>query len=474
MLRSASRYAARRKARVLRPSLRRATAWQRLRTPTTAYATRLARVGIVWVWSPVEDVTVRLGGPRTGKSGELAGRIVEAPGAVIATSTRTDLIDLTGPVRQRRGPIYVFNPAAVGGDPFGSTIGFDPLSGCTEPKTANDRAADMLAAVSSPGKDGGDREFWASQARRVLAALLHAAALGGLSMREVLVWVSAPGEQATQNEVQRLLRRSVEQNYEADALQFLTTNDRTRSSITATIMPALSWMTDPAAEASAKSGSFDVEQLLEERGAVYMLGAEDAQTAPLVTALTGHIARQARRIAGRQPSGRLDPPLTLALDEAALICPVPLDQWTADMGGRNITLHIAAQSRAQLRQRFGDAGAAAILNNASTLLVYGGTKDPDDLQAYAALTGERDEDVDTHDNRHRVTSSTTRRVPVLSSAQIAQLPPGRVLVIRRDMPVAVGRAQMVWKRRDIRREARRTEVERVNALMDERWQRFTA
>ncbi|MGH3460724.1 MAG: type IV secretory system conjugative DNA transfer family protein, partial [Kribbellaceae bacterium] len=333
--------------------------------------------------------------------------------------------------------------------------------------------ADMLAAVSSPGRADGDREFWASQARRVLAALLHAAALGRLSMREVLVWVSAPGEQATQNKVQRLLRRSVEQNYEADALQFLTTNDRTRSSITATIMPALSWMTDPTAEATAQEGGFDVAELLDRQGTVYMLGAEDAQTAPLVTALTGHIARQARKIAARMPSGRLDPPLTLALDEAALICPVPLDQWTADMGGRNIALHIAAQSRAQLRQRFGDAGAAAILNNASTLLVFGGTKDPDDLQAYAALTGERDEDVDTTDRSRRVTSSTTRRVPVLSSAQIAQLPPGRVLVIRRDMPVAVGRVQMAWQRRDIRREARRTEVERLNALMTERWQRFT-
>jgi type IV secretion system protein VirD4 len=474
VLRSASRYAARRKAKVLRPSLRESTAWQRLRSPTTSYATRLARVGVVWVWSTVEDITVRLGGPRTGKSGELAGRIVEAPGAVIATSTRTDLIDLTAAVRHRSGPIYVFNPAGIGGDKYASTIGFDPLSGCREPKTANDRAADMLAAVSSPGKDGGDREFWASQARRVLAALLHAAALGGLSTREVLVWVSAPGERATQNEVQRLLRRSSEQNYEADALQFLTTNDRTRSSITATIMPALSWMTDPTAEATARGGSFDVGQLLEQQGTVYMLGAEDAQTAPLVTALTGHIARQARKIAGRQPSGRLDPALTLALDEAALICPVPLDQWTADMGGRNITLHIAAQSRAQLRQRFGDAGAAAILNNASTLLVFGGTKDPDDLQAYAALTGERDEDVDTYDPAHKVTSTTTRRVPVLSSAQIAQLPHGRVLVIRRDMPVAVGRVQMAWKRRDIRAEARRAEVERLNELTAARWQEFTA
>lgn len=38
--------------------------------------------------------------------------------------------------------------------------------------------------------------------------------------------------------------------------------------------------------------------------------------------------------------GRLDPPLLLALDEAALICPVPLERWTADAGGRGIPLSL--------------------------------------------------------------------------------------------------------------------------------------
>jgi type IV secretion system protein VirD4 len=258
--------------------------------------------------------------------------------------------------------------------------------------------------------------------------------------------------------VQRLLRRSSEPSYEADALQFLTTNERTRSSICATVMPALGWLTDPNAASAARVGDFDVARLLDERGTVYMLGAEDAQTAPLVTALTGHIAREARRLSAEQPAGRLDPPLTLALDEAALICPVPLDKWTADMGGRNITLHIAAQSRAQLRQRFGDAGAAAIVNNTATLLIFGGTRDPDDLAAYATLAGERDEDVPTYDHTHGQTSTTTRRVPVLSAAQIAQLPTGRVMIVSRGMPVAIGTVQMAWRRHDVRRTARRLQV----------------
>jgi type IV secretory pathway TraG/TraD family ATPase VirD4 len=48
------------------------------------------------------------------------------------------------------------------------------------------------------------------------------------------------------------------------------------------------------------------------------------------------------------------------------------------------------QSRAQLRQRWGPEGAAAFLNNAATVLVFGGTRDPDDLAARSTLSGERD------------------------------------------------------------------------------------
>ncbi|MPY97744.1 MAG: TraM recognition domain-containing protein [Actinophytocola sp.] len=460
--RTSSPHAVRKKATQLRPSVRELGFWQRLRVSTKEYATPLAWVGLQRIWSPIEDVTLRIGGPRTGKTGELGGRVIDAPGAVIATSTRTDLIELTGPVRARKGPLHVFNPSGVGD--LGSTITFDPLAGCEDPKTATTRAADLLSGVSAPGRDGGDREFWEGQARRALAALMHAAALGGRTMRDVLEWVADP--ERAEKDVSRFIRRSPETALESDASQFLRMTDKTRSSVCSTIMPALGWLSDATAAAAAQDGEFDVAQLLAERGTVYMLGAEDAQTAPLVTALTGHIAREARRIAGRQPSGRLDPPLTMALDEAALICPIPLDNWTADMGGRNVTIHIAAQSRAQLRQRWGDTGAAAILNNAATLMIFGGSRDQDDLQAYSTLTGERDENVPTFGDDWSVTQHSVRRVPVLTPAQIAQLKAGRAVIIRRGMPPVVGRVPMAWKRREVKA-ARRAErwAPRV-----ERWQ----
>jgi len=55
----------------------------------------------------------------------------------------------------------------------------------------------------------------------------------------------------------------------------------------------------------------DIEWLLENRVVVFMIGAEEAQTAPLLTALTAaYIARGGLAvIAALAPGGRLDPPV---------------------------------------------------------------------------------------------------------------------------------------------------------------------
>ncbi|WP_103348687.1 type IV secretory system conjugative DNA transfer family protein [Amycolatopsis sp. CA-128772] len=456
--RKASKRAMRRKAATLKPSLKSLSRRARRRVPVTAYATRLVRVGLQWLWTPVEDVTLIFGGPRSGKTGHLAGLLIDAPGAAIATSTRTDLIELTAKLRERdHGPTYIFNPSGMG--KLASTITFDPVFGCENPVTATYRAGDLL-----PGEGGSDeREHWVSQARRALATLMHAAALGELSMAEVAEWVADPDGSA--DEVLRLLRRSPEPMFVTAARQFLTTNDRTRSSITTTIMPALAYLTDPTAKAAATGGSFDVAELLESKATVYLLGAEEAHTAPLLAALTGHIAREARRIATESPSGRLDTAFTAVLDEAALIAPVPAPKWTADMGGRNITIHIGAQSRAQLRQRWGDNGCAAIMTNSASVLILAGARDSDDLQAYSMLTAERQVMVEQEDAGGRVTGRNPQQVPVMSPGEISHLPERHALVVRRGMPAAVGKLRMAWERRDVKALARAE----ARAAFAQRW-----
>jgi type IV secretory pathway TraG/TraD family ATPase VirD4 len=142
--------------------------------------------------------------------------------------------------------------------------------------------------------------------------------------------------------------------------------------------------------------------------------------------------------------------LRLALDEAALICPVPLEAWTSDMGGRGVSILIVVQSRAQLLARYGQHGAATILNNAGAVMVFGGTRDREDLQFWSTLTGERDEPSETFDPHGRTVGRTTRKTAVLAPAQIANLPAGKVLVIRRGIPPVVGRVELAWRRRDVR------------------------
>jgi type IV secretion system protein VirD4 len=447
--------ALRRRAGTLRPSLhtRRLRRLRQLcRLPLREVAVALCRVGLTVVWAAIEDVVLVFGGPRVGKTQWLAGRVVDAPGAVLVTSTRTDLLDQVGPLRAARGPVYVFNPVGLGGR--ASTITFDPLTGCADPVASAERATDMLAATGHGYHGGGtgDREFWDDQGRRNLAALLHAAALGGLTMAEVQGWLA--DLDGWQTEIVNLLRGSAEPAFVASITQFLETNQRTRTSITSTIAPALGWLTHaPARDAArpARDGgtAFDVAALLRERAAVFMLGGEEAQVAPLVCALTGYIAREARRLAAYQPGGRLDPPLSLRLDEAALICPIPLHQWTADMGGRGVSIVACFQSRAQLVDRYGSAKAATIINNSGARLLFGGTADRDDLEYWSTLAGDRDEPVQTVDPHGRILSSTVRRVPVLACSQLATLPAGRVVVFTRDMPIVVGRAEQAWRRRDV-------------------------
>jgi hypothetical protein len=451
--RTGSAVAMRHRTPNVRPSLRPRNRCGRLvqlvLQPAKQVAVELCRVGLLRVWSSIEDVVVVFGGPRVGKSQWLAGRVLDAPGAALVTSTRTDLLAQTGPLRGRVGPVFVFNPVGLGGRP--STITFDPLTGCTDPVTAHERAADMLGAANR--SCGGDREFWDGQAKRNLAALMHAAALGGLSMLEVQDWLADLDRADTK--IMTLLRaKSPEPAFEAAVGQFIGTNERTRTSITSTIAPALGWLTHGPARTAALpmahgGREFDVADLLESKATVYLLGGEEAQVAPLVCALTGYIAREARRLAAHCPGGRLDPPLSLRLDEAALICPVPLDRWSADMGGRGVSIVACFQSRAQLVDRYGDAPAAVILNNSGGRMLFGGTGDRDDLNYWSTLAGERDEPVMTTDDHGRLTSRSVRRVPVLAPAQLANLPAGRVVVFRRGMPLVIGRAEQAWRRRDV-------------------------
>jgi hypothetical protein len=77
---------------------------------------------------PVEEHVIYIAPPRAGKTGALADVIAHHPGAVVATSTRGDLHDLTARNRAARGPVYVFNPQQLAR--VLSNMRWDMLAGC--------------------------------------------------------------------------------------------------------------------------------------------------------------------------------------------------------------------------------------------------------------------------------------------------------------------------------------------------------
>ncbi|TCO33016.1 type IV secretory system conjugative DNA transfer VirD4/TraG family protein [Kribbella steppae] len=465
----------RKKAPQVRPSLAAVSRWKRRNVALTQLGVKIARVGLIGVWSSAEDHTITFGGPRKGKTQLIMNWALDAPGALITTSTKLDVLALTYRRRSRRGPVWVFDPSEVirpaskQADQLeadGVTyVRFNPLVGCENAAVAMDRAADLIDGIGR-SKNDGQGERWDGFAKQTLQSLLHAAALGAYSMYDVQQWVAHPSEAAERAVLYELKDAGpAAAGMHQEAKQFFRNNPNTQSSISTTIMPALSWLSVPTAAASAAAGGqqFDVQQLLDQTGTVYLIGAEDKKTAPLVTALTAQIARQAKAIAAGMPGGRLDPFLSMVLDEAALICLIPLDQWSGDFGSRGICMHIVAQSRAQMRERFGDAATGALLTNTGTKIVFGGTGDAEDLQYWATLAGEREEPAITKDRGTGSRSESTRKTQVLTPGQVSQLRSRQMLVIGNGMPPAIVKARMFYQRWDVRTERLARKAEHAHA-----------
>lgn len=449
-------------ARQLRPSLRTASRWEVLRTPPEQLGVRLVRHGLVVMWAAIQDVVIVFGRPRVGKSVWLILRILDAPGAVVCASTKSDLWAATHAERALTGPIYVFNPEGMGdpnnpaGPPIPSTIRMDPVVGCADPVVATERAEDMIPCPD----DGGEASKWAKLARDAFAALLYTAAVAGEDMAAVGSWVahaSNPGLALT-------LEQLVEDIEDVDQIMldrlraFLSTNDKTKTSITTSMTAALAWLVHPEARKVAAGGhTFDVAELIRSGGTVYLIGGESGATAGLLAALTGHIAREAKRIANRMPGGRLDPPLRLCLDEADRICPVPLPRWVADKGGAGVNILACFQARSQVIERWGLNGAKTIIDCAGTLLLYAMATDSDEADYWSRVIGNREEETAIRDSTGMVTSRSTRIVPIIPAARLRRLRDFQAVVLRAGCGPVIGYPARPPRRRGARMGAQNAE-----------------
>lgn len=396
------------------------------------------------VWATVEDSILLIGPPRSGKGLHIViNAILDAPGAVISTSTRPDNLTATLRARERLGPVAVFDPQQLApGLPVG--LHWSPVRGCADPLTAMIRATGLAAGTGLGGNAVENGSFWEGKTRAAIQSLLHAAALDGRDARTVYQWALSP---SAAGDAVRILQTNPAAAYGwADSLDsMIQSNPRTRDSIWQGVGQAFQALADPRVLAAVTPGdddAFDPKKFLTEQGTLYLLatGAGAGASAALVAAFIEDLVETARKLAARSPGARLDPPLLMALDEIGNLAPLPsLPTLMAEGGGTGITTMPVLQSLAQAREKWGDNNANAIWDASIVKIILGGASNSRDLQDLSTLIGDRDEQTDsvsTDQYGGYSSQRSLRRVAVMLPNVLRTLPFGTsVTMLRTARPI---------------------------------------
>jgi type IV secretory pathway TraG/TraD family ATPase VirD4 len=426
-----------RKAALLRPSVAAPVA--------SDVGYRLGAASRTSCWVSVEDSLVVLGPPRSGKGLHLViPAILDAPGAVVTTSTRPDNLAVTIAARHGCGPVAVFDPQRLAPGIAASTR-WSPVRGCELPRVAMARAKALCTNTASGVENAS---FWSQQCEMAVRCLLHAAALGDREPVELYRWSMSP--LAADDAVGILRAHPSAAPAWATALEaVLAADPRQRDSVWAMVANTFAALADPDVldAVTPRPGEvFDPVRFLRDRGTLYLLGTASgaSATANLVAAFVEDIIEAARRLAAMSPGARLDPPLAVILDEAANY-PLPsLPSLMSDGGGTGITTFVVLQSLAQARARWGRDEAAAIWDAAIVKLILGGSGNADDLRDLSALIGTRKERRASESwgpDSRRTVSASVHEVPILDTGQLRTLPFGQAVLLLRSAPPILLRLQ---------------------------------
>jgi type IV secretory pathway TraG/TraD family ATPase VirD4 len=431
-----------------------------------------------------EDSKLVVAPTRMGKTGRQAvSDILRAPGAVVATSTRFDLIELTAMHRARTGGVSVFDPE--GRTAWPTKLRWSPIAGCEDYDVALRRAIAICAARPlTDTKSGG---YFSGQAEGVMAALLHAAALNQVGVDELRLWSTTKSRRPADildahpqaafgvaGELREILDSAASANDTSGGGAIYAT-------LALLLRPLASPATRDACTPRPDEPLLDIDAFI--RGStdtLYLVsrGAKNS-AAPIVNALMADILHRtdvlsqfptaAQLAAPAHGDLRLDPPIRVVMDEAANVTPVEdLAQRLADSGGRGVQLYIYVQSRSQLRQRWGTEQATEIWDNAAVKLVLGGLANSRDLEEMSRLLARRTVEqtsVSSGLDRNQVTVSQNDHRRALEGNEIRELPDGAALLFYRNLPGAVIDVPGWWQTPDLAELAQhsRTETRRLLA-----------
>ncbi|MFJ8807731.1 type IV secretory system conjugative DNA transfer family protein [Streptomyces sp. NPDC102490] len=264
-------------------------------------------------------------GPRESRHTTATEALRDADGAALVLTSNPALWSETKDARAKLGPTHLYDPNHLCDTP--ARFHWSPTAGCEDRPTATARAAALLAPVRPTARLD---QAVGDTAELLLRSYLHAAAIDGRTVRHVHRW--SQGLQV-QDAVRILRTHPKAAPGSAGELEgSLTAHPERRDmaqQLTARALAALSTVNIREACTPHRNDALALDSFVHEQGTLYVVGEsiEDPRTSPgampLLTALVSSVVERGRRMAERSSSGRLDPPMTLVLDDVAAVAPLP-------------------------------------------------------------------------------------------------------------------------------------------------------
>lgn len=380
-----------------------------------------------------EDMHIDIWGPRTGKTTSRAvPAILDAPGAVLVTSNKRDIVDSTREVRAVSGPVWVFDPQAIAGEE--PTWWWNPLSYVTDEVKAAKLAEHFAAGSRDPG--ARTDAYFDPAGQDLLAGLLLAAALDDRAITEVYTWLTRP----TDDTAVEILRHHGF-TLTADQLAgVIDAPEKQRGGVYGTAQQMASTLTNrqvaawvtPRGAADARP-HFDPASFVVDGGTLYSLSKEGRGTAgPLVTALTVAVVEAAEELAARSAGGRLSAPMVCVLDEAANVCRWrELPNLYSHYGSRGIIIMTILQSWSQGVEVWGESGMKKLWSASNVKVYGGGVSEASFLEDLSRTIGDYDRlsSSTSYGRGQRTVSQQLQRERILDVADLAAMPKGRAVVL---------------------------------------------
>jgi type IV secretion system protein VirD4 len=444
--------AARRSARVTRPSFGGRT--RRLAAREAGIALAKGGTPARRLYAGFRDCVQVYGTTGSGKSGYLATVALDAPGACVVQSSRPDLRAHTVLGRADEGPVYDFAPGLPG---VSGNFGWSPLAGspllaaqgiddsCRDPDIAGHTAGYLMHAA--PRNKDGSGAWCDAAAADVLRLMLHAAAVAGGSMLNVLAWARDPYSP----DPLEILHERGAAGWAHELATMLAGGGELMQNVSATAAKAVAWMSSPELKAVAcpeLSGlpALDPAAFLTSSSTLYLCSEDRPHSVvtPFKACLMAKIFDTGRTLAAMSPGMRLDPPCIFVLDEAWK-SGLPLEDWMPVAGGYGMPLVTGWQSRAQLAQKYGDAGGKAFWDAAPAKMIFGGYDDASALEDFSAACGMRDtwHHTKNGDGTRGRQNGEERLIPVSRMSRLAE---GQVALLYRRTRVVLADAERAWER----------------------------